>query len=124
MVMRSLLVVSDFIPSAETAGAAVGFYPPAEWRSSVVGGPRGEQAAIVRDEPLVLVRRKRRRHGVDEHRVELRRREPRVRQLVQMREMCRAELGVGAYLEVLVGELAVLRQLLRVRQVVAVAVLE
>ena len=72
-----------------------------------VARPGGEQAAVVRDELLVLVWRERRADGVDEHAVELGALEPGVGRFVEMAERPRAELGVRVRLEVLVGERAV-----------------
>ena len=75
----------------------------------------------MRDEVLVLVLGERRAHGRDEHLVERGRREPLVRDLVEVLQVRVAELLVLVDLEVRVGELAVLRELLLVREVVAVA---
>src|SRR4051812_35815342 len=88
---------------------------------SGVARPGGEQTAVVRDEVLLLVRRKRRLNGANEDVVEVARREPLVGELVQVRESRRTELLVLVHLEVGVGELAVLRELLLVAEVVSVA---
>ena len=85
---------------------------------------RPEQAAEVREELLLLVRRVGRSHGLDQQRVELGGGDPVEHQLVDVRQRGRAELRVPLDLEVLVGQPAVLGQLLLVAQVLAVADLE
>ena len=73
------------------------------------------------DEVVVLVRREGRGDRVDEQAVEVGAGDPLVQRLVEVPERGRAELVVGVDLEVGVGELPVLGQLVLVREVVAVA---
>src|SRR6266511_321861 len=88
---------------------------------ALVGDPGTDEAAVPRDHRLVLVLRERRRHGVDEQPVELRRCEVLDRDRGEVRKLPRAELLVLGNLEERIRELAVLLELLRVRQIVAVA---
>src|SRR6266511_5753835 len=88
---------------------------------ALVRDPGPDEAAVSRDHRLVLVLRERRRHRVDEQAVELRRREVLDRDRVEIRELRGAELLVLRNLEERIRELAVLLELLRVRQIVAVA---
>src|SRR4051794_40950795 len=93
-------------------------------RCVLVGDPHGEQAAVVRDEVLVLVLRERRAHGGDDQLVELRALDVLDGRLVEVRELRVAELAVAVDVEVVLGECAVPVELLGVGQVVAVTDLE
>src|ERR1700722_18702660 len=86
-------------------------------RRALIVRPRREQTAEVRDELLVLVRRKRRAHGLDNDPVELRTLHPRHRQLVDVSEVALAEFTVAVDLELPVGDAPVSRELLLVAQV-------
>src|SRR5947208_6600274 len=93
-------------------------------RTCVLGHPLADQAAEMPEEALVLVRRVGRLHGLDEQPVELGRSDEVVDELVEVRQVGRAELAIAVGLEVLVGELAVLGELVLVAQVGPVADLE
>src|SRR5215213_1536265 len=87
-------------------------------RAALILCPRGEQATVVRHESLLLVRGKRGRDGVDEQSVEGGALDPVQQDLVQVRQLRGAEIVVLVDLEVLVGELPVLAELLGVAEVV------
>src|SRR5829696_446868 len=89
-----------------------------------IRGPRSEEPAVVRDEMLLLVGRERRLDDAHEQVVELARREPLVREFVEVREVAPAELLVALDLEIVVGETAVALELLLVRERLVVADLE
>src|SRR6476660_3757219 len=106
----------------QTAAPRCGSTRP--WRAEssaggVVACPRAEQRAVMLDEVFVLVGGEGRAHRSHEDVVELLRREPPVRDLVQIGKVVVAELVVVVDLEVRVGEPAVPRKLLLVREVLA-----
>src|SRR4051794_25230761 len=73
-------------------------------RLCVVASPCRKESAVMGDEVLLLVRWERGDDGAHEQVVELGRGEPVVRDLVEMREVGRAELLVRVDLEVVVGQ--------------------
>ena len=83
--------------------------------------PLAKEPAEVCDEALVLVRRVQAADRPDEQPVEFGRSDPLEQQLVESREARLAEVRIALGLEVVVREAAVRLELLRVRQVVAVA---
>src|SRR5437763_11020767 len=88
---------------------------------ALVADPGADEPAMALDHRLVLVLRERRRHGLHEQAVELRRREILESELVQVRKLRSAELLVFGNLEKRIRELSVLLELRLVRQIVAVA---
>src|SRR3954453_3113197 len=97
--------VAMYLMAALTSGRA---------RTCVVGDPRAEEAAEMREEALVLVGRIGRADGLDEQRVELVGGDPVVGELGEVGEPRRAEVVVALGLEVLVGQPAVGRELVLV----------
>ena len=88
---------------------------------ALVGDPGADEPAVVLDEVLLLLHRERRADRLHEQLVERRAVEVVDRQLVEAAERLRDELLVTVGLEVLVGESAVLAQLLVVGEVLSVA---
>src|SRR4051795_8354775 len=91
---------------------------------ALIRHPHADEAPVVGDEMLVLVLRERPLHGLHEQIVERLAPDELERRLVEVGEMLGTELAVVVDVEVVLRQGAVPVELLRVREVVAVADLE